>query len=258
MCFQWLCDVGYLAANPMKARRTKTAAIGTKQATVERPHIPLPILADVVRLLERQADSFAVDELQDRSRFERRLFLVRLLANTGLRREEAATAVLGDVFSRADTTTGKTGWYLRVVGKGNKERYVVFNDSARAALARYQAFNVGLTNMKPNEHTPLVQKLVGYRLHDRCLSASSIYAVIAQALTFAATRLRADSPDAAGLLDQATPHWFRHTFATISLGMGHPIMLVKDQLGHESIATTATYQHPDLFHMYQAFNAMHI
>ena len=259
VCFQWLCDVGYLEANPMKARRATTAAIGKKQSTVERPHIPLPILADMVRLLTQQADSFADDALQARAPFERMLFLVRLLANTGLRRGEAASACNGDVFSRTDPTTGQTGWYLRVVGKGNKERYVVFNDSARAALARYQAFNNGLSgSMKTNSQAPLVHKLGGYRLHDLCLSASSIYGVVAQALSFAATRLRTDSPDAAGLLDQATPHWFRHTFATIALGMGHPIMLVKDQLGHESIATTATYQHPDLFHMYATFNAMHI
>jgi integrase/recombinase XerD len=268
-CFEWLTRAEYLGRNPTKLRRRRNTEVAKKQSTVEQHHIPRPTLARMIAVLQTQAQSIPIQNTRDRARFERMLFVTRLLGNTGLRREEAVAAVLKDVFPRIDPITGETGWYISVLGKGNKFRNVVFTDVVRTALDRYRTFNQGLAPFfKVPDDAPLILRLGGYQdsrkkagsedLLRSALSESALYAIVEEALAIAANELRQTYPEDASLLDQATPHWFRHSFATNSLDAGIDIKVLQDQLGHENIATTAEYLHPNLYQMYVAFNAMSI
>jgi integrase/recombinase XerD len=58
-----------------------------------------------------------------------------------------------------------------------------------------------------------------------------------------AQRLVAAAAARAGISEDVSPHWLRHAHATHALERGAPIHLVKDTLGHASIATTGKYLH---------------
>jgi integrase/recombinase XerD len=88
------------------------------------------------------------------------------------------------------------------------------------------------------------------------MTGQSVYVIVKDALEIAASTLTASNDADAELLRAATPHWFRHTFATIALNAGHPLKLVQAQLGHESIETTAIYQHAELFAMFETFDTI--
>lgn len=260
-CLDWLVDAGYLYRNPARLQRKKGADAGVKRSAPAggKPFIPKAVLDRVVAVLEAEADSIPLEQKRDRARFERMLFTVRVLANTGMRRQELADAVLSDVFSHVDPETSSTSWHIRIVGKGDKERFAAFNDAARDALNRYRAFNESLApHYSPGRHAPMLLRLTGYLKTKGNVSEQTVYAIVESALAVAASELESAHRADAEFLREASPHWFRHSFATLSLEMGQHLRLVQEQLGHADISTTAIYQHPGDPALYRAFNTIRI
>jgi site-specific recombinase XerD len=113
---------------------------------------------------------------------------------------------------------------LRVVGKGNKERFVYFGTPCRKAIDEYllERNKKVLTDNRA---------LFGSRNGER-ISASAVHRLVKKALA------------QAGLdADQFSAHKLRHTAATLMLSGGVDVKTVQDVLGHENLNTTQIYTH---------------
>jgi integrase/recombinase XerD len=104
-------------------------------------------------------------------------------------------------------------------GKGAKDRYTLYAETAADAVARYRAL-----------HAPQHYLFPGVR-PDRPLSSRSVQKVIAAA----AKR--------AGIEKRVTPHTLRHSFATHLLENGIDVRHIQELLGHASLTTTQIYTH---------------
>ncbi len=120
---------------------------------------------------------------------------------------------------------------MRVLGKGNKERVVLLNDSAQQWLQQYLSDHwsklAGGRSPQP-EHPLFVSRQA------TCLSSRSVHRIV---LKYAKM---------AGINKLITPHTLRHTFATHLLEGGADLRVVQDLLGHTTISTTQIYTHVSL------------
>jgi integrase/recombinase XerD len=148
--------------------------------------------------------------------------LLELLYAAGLRISEAIN------LDREDLSTD--GAYVRVIGKGDKERLVPVGEIALDWLGRWidgpRAGLVALHHVAPLRGGPLFLGDRGGRL--------------ARQQAWAAVKRAAD---AAGLPDRVSPHTLRHSFATHLLEGGADLRVVQELLGHASISTTQLYTH---------------
>jgi integrase/recombinase XerD len=149
--------------------------------------------------------------------------LLELLYAAGLRISEALALDRGDL--------SLTGGFVRVIGKGDKERLVPVGDVALEAVAEYLAQRDRLPTSLADRATsqrrePLFLSRRGRRL-DR----------------MAAWRVMRTAALKAGLAGHVTPHTLRHSFATHLLEGGADLRVVQELLGHASITTTQLYTH---------------
>ncbi len=148
--------------------------------------------------------------------------LLELLYAAGLRVSEALGLDLEDM--------SLDGAWVRVIGKGDRERVVPVGEVAIDWLARYltwpraQWLAAGRTPDAPAE--PLFVTARGGRL-----GRQQVWAIVK---TAAAT---------AGLSGRVSPHTLRHSFATHLLEGGADLRVVQELLGHASISTTQLYTH---------------
>jgi integrase/recombinase XerD len=185
-----------------------------------RPSRLLPetlTVAETARLLEASGDE---DSPQPRGLRDRAL--LELLYAAGLRISEATG------LDREDLSTD--GAFVRVIGKGDKERLVPVGDVALDWLARWMD--------GPRPALLALEQVLQYRggplfLGDRGgrLARQQAWASVKRA----AAR--------AGLADRVSPHTLRHSFATHLLEGGADLRVVQELLGHASISTTQLYTH---------------
>ena len=129
------------------------------------------------------------------------------------------------------------GGWVRVLGKGSKERVVPFGPRATAALRRYLAAR--------SVRFPNAIDTVFLNARGRGLTRSGF----AQRLAAAARR--------AGISERLTPHRIRHTTATVLLEGGASLRVVQEILGHRSVLTTQRYTHVSSKFMRQACEKAH-
>jgi len=144
--------------------------------------------------------------------------LLELLYATGIRISEAAGIELGqlDVARRR----------MRVIGKGNKEREVVFGGPAAAALTAYLGKGRTVLAGSASRNSALFLNPSGGPLSAR------------------GARLAVDRwVEACGLPRGTSPHTLRHSFATHLLEGGADLRTVQELLGHANLATTQIYTH---------------
>jgi integrase/recombinase XerC len=159
--------------------------------------------------------------------------LLELLYATGMRISEAA----GLTIDRLDIPHRR----LRVIGKGAKERELLFGAPARAALEAY---------------------LHGGRPELAARAARSTPAVFLNAtggaLSARGARMAVDRwVNATGLSARASPHTLRHSFATHMLEGGADLRSVQELLGHANLATTQVYTHLSDAALRGAYRAAH-
>ena len=118
---------------------------------------------------------------------------------------------------------------LRVMGKGSRERQIPIGNAALKAIRQYLKKR-GADPLARSGHAlrarPLFTNLRGIRLSTRWIHES-----VRRWTT------------ASGLPLSASPHTFRHTFATHLLDRGCDLRTVQEMLGHKSLATTQIYTH---------------
>jgi len=182
-------------------------------------HIDLPrqprLLPETLTVADVEALLDAAPDLRGRA-------LLELLYAAGLRVSEA----IG--LDREDLALD--GGYVRVIGKGDKERLVPVGDIALDWLARWleegRPALLALHHVAPQRGGPLFLGDRGGRL--------------ARQQAFAIVR---GSARRAGLADGVSPHTLRHSFATHLLEGGADLRIVQELLGHASISTTQLYTH---------------
>lgn len=140
--------------------------------------------------------------------------IIMLFLNCGIRRSELVGLNITDVYEDR----------IRVVGKGNKERFVYFGSSCRRAIDAYLAER----NKKVLSDN---RALFGSRDNNR-ISVTAVHRMIKKYLL------------AAGLdASNFSAHKLRHTAATMMLSGGVDVKTVQEVLGHENLNTTQIYTH---------------
>ena len=140
--------------------------------------------------------------------------ILMLFLNCGIRRSEMVGLNLTDVYEDR----------IRVVGKGNKERFVYFGSACRKAI---DAYLVERNKKVLTDNRALFGSRNGNRI-----SVDAVHALVKKALL------------QAGLdASQFSAHKLRHTAATMMLSGGVDVKTVQEVLGHENLNTTQIYTH---------------
>jgi integrase/recombinase XerC len=211
--FRYLCREGILEANPA--------------ATVSSPRqerrLPRYLhLEEVTALLELPVGGSA--GLRDQA-------VLETLYATGAR--------IGEIWGLDLDDVDFDGEFIRLLGKGRKERVVPFGSPAHSALQRY--IDLG----RPE----LLRRASGRRASDvdrrgRELSKALFLNRDGTRLSVRGIRRLVDKYlDRLALERKVTPHSLRHTFATHLLDAGADIRAVQEMLGHASLSTTQIYTH---------------
>src|SRR5512145_1854185 len=184
------------------------------------------------RRIPSPLDAVEVDELLaapgDGPQAVRARAILELLYATGIRCAE----LVGLDLEAVDLP----GRSLRVLGKGRKERIVLFGRPAAAALEQWLEAREGL---KPRS-SALFLNLRGGRLSDRSVR------------NLVASRVKAVALDR-----HVSPHTLRHTFATHLLERGADLRAIQELLGHASLQTTQRYTHVDTRHILATYKKAH-
>ncbi len=172
-------------------------------------HLPEVLSVEEVAAIMDSVDLSTPKGVRDRALFE-------VLYGCGLRVSEAKSLRLSHVYMDER--------FLRIVGKGDKERLVPLGDIAADCLASY-------ITMRPAPKSSEYEDVVFLNRFGSSLSRISIFNLVkSRALQ-------------AGVRKEISPHTFRHSFATHLIENGADLRVVQEMLGHESILTTEIYTH---------------
>jgi site-specific recombinase XerD len=159
--------------------------------------------------------------------------LLELLYATGMRISEAASLTI----DRLDLDRRR----LRVIGKGSKERELLFGEPAQAALNGYLA--AGRPQLAARAGAPVPALFLNAR---------------GGPLTARGARLIVERwVEATGVSPRTSPHTLRHSFATHLLEGGADLRSVQELLGHANLATTQVYTHLSDAALRSAYRSAH-
>ncbi|MBR3855207.1 MAG: site-specific tyrosine recombinase XerD [Bacteroidaceae bacterium] len=194
---------GYIEKNPTELLKS--------------PKLPMR-LPDVLTLdeIDRVIDAIDLSELEG----QRNRAIIEVLYSCGLRVSELCNLKMSDLYLSEE--------FIRVTGKGDKQRLVPISPRAVAELDFY--FN-------DRDHIDIKPGYGDYvfvsERHRKPLSRITVFHIVKELVA------------AAGIEKNVSPHTFRHSFATHLLEGGANLRIIQAMLGHESIATTEIYAHID-------------
>lgn len=143
---------------------------------------------------------------------KRDALILEILYSTGIRVSELVSIQIKDINFEDHT--------ILILGKGSKERYVIFGKKALRKLNDY------LEARKELKTPYLIVNRYGEAITDRGVRKMVDQVIKKAALSY-----------------KISPHTLRHTFATHMLDSGADIQIVRELLGHESLSTTQIYTH---------------
>jgi integrase/recombinase XerD len=167
-------------------------------------------------LAKRIASELEIKDVIRHGETDRNFLILGVLYGAGLRVSELVALDCSDVIRQSD---GKVQLHV-AHGKGDKERDVLLLPELGEQLAAFAADRAGPLFMSTKK---------GYQ-HER-LGVRAVRYVVKRAV------------DEAGANPKISPHWFRHACASHALDRGANVAVVKDTLGHSSLATTSEYAH---------------
>ena len=162
---------------------------------------------------------------------QRNKTIVEVLYGTGIRVSELIKLNLSNIFFNES--------FLKVFGKGNKERFVPLGDVASIEIKKYLDLREKL-NIDPKFSDILFLNRYG-----RQLTRSMIFKIIK------------DSAKEANIRKNISPHTLRHSYATHLIKNGADLRTIQLILGHESIITTEIYTHLDTYHLEEVLKKYH-
>jgi len=191
-----------------------------------KPGRPLPkvlTISEVNRLLATPADNNAL-ALRNNA-------MLHLLYATGMRVSELVNLPLAAV--------NLMGGYVRVFGKGSKERLIPFGEAAREYLKIYTQ------DARPRILKKRTSDLLFVTGHGKGMTRLRFWQIVQQ------------SARSVGIGKKISPHTLRHSFATHLLEHGADLRSVQMMLGHADIATTQIYTHVDSNRLKSAHQKFH-
>jgi integrase/recombinase XerD len=173
-------------------------------------------LPDVLSIKEIEAILDTIDTETWQGKRERAI--IETLYGCGLRVSEAVGLRIPDLYFDEG--------FIRIIGKGNKERLVPIGEMAIDAINEY-------LDGRPIPADTKSEELLFLNRFGKSLSRVSMFKMIKRQALIADIR------------KEISPHTFRHSFATHLLENGADLRVVQEMLGHESIVTTEIYTHID-------------
>jgi integrase/recombinase XerD len=175
-------------------------------------------LPEVLTIEEIDALIQAIDRTKAES--QRNIAILETLYSCGLRVSELVSLRFSDLYFEEG--------FIRVIGKGNKERLVPVSKSVEKEINRYK------TDVRDHQTVqPGNENIVFLNRRGAKLTRVMIFTIIRQLAAVI------------GLKKTISPHTFRHSFATHLIEGGANLRAIQDMLGHESITTTEIYTHLD-------------
>ena len=176
-------------------------------------HLPEVLSVEEIDAIEGIIDVSTPEGQRDRAAIE-------MLYSCGLRVSELCNLLLSDLYLDEG--------FLRVTGKGNKQRLVPISERAIRELKSWFAFRNSI-NIKPGEE-------------DYVFISAARKKHLSRITVFHNIKVYAEQAD---IQKTISPHTFRHSFATHLLEGGANLRAIQTMLGHESISTTEIYTHID-------------
>jgi len=214
--YRWLAQEGVVEQNPAKL-------VATPKLPKKLPRVPT--IEEMNSVLDGGMPETASFPERDR-------LMLELLYGCGIRNSELTGINLDEIRLSAEA--------ILIRGKGKKERYVPFGDSAKSALAAYlPARQLVLGETRKNTPALLINRRGG-RLTTRSVGRIIKKIAVAKGL----------SPD-------VHPHTLRHAFGTHMLEEGADLRAIQELLGHASLATTQIYTEVDDERLIEAYRNAH-
>lgn len=198
----------------------------------ELESVPLPrklptiLSIEQIEAMNLQVDHSTPEGLRNRA-------MVEFLYACGMRVSELINLHINQLFLEAG--------FIRVIGKGNKERLIPIGDTA---IKHWNFYFEHVRRDQPNVH-PEHSEYCFLGKHGKRLSREMVFMIVR------------DLAKAAGIEDRVGPHTFRHSFATHLLEGGADLRAVQEMLGHASITTTELYTHLDIEHLREVLVSCH-
>ncbi|ULQ53124.1 site-specific tyrosine recombinase XerD [Flavihumibacter fluvii] len=224
---RWIAELGMTQtsqARILSGLRSFYSYCQAEQLTKEDP----TILLESPKLKRTLPDTLSYEEIElligaiDRSKpeGERNKAILETMYSCGLRVSEIVGLQVSCLFLDSG--------FIRVIGKGNKERLVPIGGNAINQIRMYMEHT-----RKFQEIAPGNEDVVFLNRRGAALSRVMIFLLIK------------DLANKAGIKKNISPHTFRHSFATHLVEGGADLRAVQEMLGHESITTTEIYTHLD-------------
>jgi len=214
--YRWLAQEGVVEQNPAKL-------VSTPRRPKTLPRVPT--IEELNSALDGTMPEVASFPERDRVMFE-------LLYGCGIRNSELVGINLDDI--------SMSNQAILIRGKGKKERYVPFGESARAALAAYLAWRGQLLASVKKSTPALLLNGRGARITTRSVGRIIKRIAIAK-----------------GLSPEVHPHTLRHAFGTHMLEEGADLRAIQELLGHERLATTERYTRLSVKQMMDVYDRTH-
>lgn len=214
--YRWLAQEGVVDQNPAKL-------VATPKLPKKLPRVPT--IEEMNSVLDGQMPETAAFPERDR-------LMLELLYGCGIRNSELTGINLDDVRLSAEA--------ILIRGKGKKERYVPFGETAKQALLAYLPSRKKILEEARRSTPALLVNHRGGRLSTR--SVGRIIKAIAVAK---------------GLSPDVHPHTLRHAFGTHMLEEGADLRAIQELLGHERLATTQRYTQLSMKHVLQVYDQTH-
>ena len=214
--YRWLGREGVVEQNPAKL-------VATPKLPKKLPRVPT--IEEMNSVLDGQMPEIAAFPERDR-------LMLELLYGCGIRNSELTGINVDDIRLSAEA--------ILIRGKGKKERYVPFGDSAKNALTAYLPARQAILSDRRKNNPALLINQRGGRLTTRSVGRIIKKIAVAKGL----------SPD-------VHPHTLRHAFGTHMLEEGADLRAIQELLGHERLATTQRYTQLSMKHVLQVYDQTH-
>ena len=194
---------GYISGNPVE--NIQSPAFGR--------HLPDVLALEEIDSMINAIDLSSVEGQRNRA-------IIETMYSCGLRVSELCSLRLSDLYLDEE--------FVRVLGKGGKQRLVPVSSRAIAELRAYIAERASM-NIVPGYEDYI---FLSYR-RGKPLSRITVFHIVKELVAVV------------GINKIVSPHTFRHSFATHLLEGGANLRAIQSMLGHESISTTEIYTHID-------------
>ena len=236
---RWVAEIGMTASSQSRIisglRSFYKYCIMEQIATIDPT-----VLLEGPKLKRLLPDTLAFEEIEkiiaqiDLSKPEgqRNKAILETMYSCGLRVSEVVNLKISCLFMDVG--------FIKVIGKGDKERLVPIGSDAIKYINIYRNNNRNQVSIKPGEEDILFINNRGSRL-TRVMIFLILKALVKKA----------------GIQKNVSPHTFRHSFATHLVEGGADLRAVQEMLGHESIVTTEIYTHLDREYLRQTLQQFH-